>query len=53
MPTQLNFKLPEKGGGTHQSGGRARRRGSIELGGEVWGSRGRCEELGELGVVLL
>jgi hypothetical protein len=27
--------------------------GSIELGGGVWGGRGRCEELGELGAVLL
>jgi hypothetical protein len=27
--------------------------GSIELGGGVWEGRGRCEELGELGAVLL
>jgi hypothetical protein len=45
----MNSKLPEKGGGTHQSEGRARWHGSIELGegcGEVeagvrsWGSSG-------------
>jgi hypothetical protein len=30
-----------------------RRRVSIVLGGGVWGGRGRCEELGELGAVLL
>jgi hypothetical protein len=51
--TQLDPRLPERGGSTHRSGGRARRRDSIELGGGVWGGRGRCEELGELGVVLL
>jgi hypothetical protein len=46
----LNSRLPEEGGSTHRSGGRARRRGSIELGegcGEAeagvrsWGSSGR------------
>jgi hypothetical protein len=51
--TQLDPKLPERGGSTHRSGGRARWCGSIELGGGVWGGRGRCEELRELGVVLL
>jgi hypothetical protein len=51
--TQLNPRLLEKGGSTHRSGGRTRRRGSIELGGVVWVGRGQCEELGELGAVLL
>jgi hypothetical protein len=51
--TQLDPRLLERGGSTHRSGGRVRRRGSIEIGGGVWGGRGRCEELGELGAVLL
>jgi hypothetical protein len=40
--TQLDPSLLERGGSIHRSGGRARRRGSIELGGGVWGGRGRC-----------
>jgi hypothetical protein len=51
--TQLNPRLIERGGSTHWSEGRARWRGSIKLGGGVWGGRGRCEELGKLEVVLL
>jgi hypothetical protein len=51
--TQLNPRLLERGWSTHRSGGRAWRRGSIELRGGVWGGRGRCEELGKLRAVLL
>jgi hypothetical protein len=36
-PTQLDPRLLERGGSTHRSGGRARRRGSIEPRGGVWG----------------
>ena len=51
--TQFDPRLLERGRSTHWSEGRARWRGSIKLGGGVWGGRGRCEELGKLEVVLL
>jgi hypothetical protein len=51
--TQLDPRLLERGGSTHRSGGRVRRRDSIAIGGGVWGGRGQCEELGEFEAVLL
>jgi hypothetical protein len=45
LKSYINLTISHQRGeiGAHRSGGRARRRGLIELTGGVWGGRGRCE----------